>query len=61
MKALGLKPKMPVFLPFIAYVAMTKLPPDEATRAWVAIAGPLVGGVGSGVFFWFGVNSIIPG
>ncbi len=57
MKALGLEPKMPVFLPFIAYVAMTKLPPDEATRAWVAIAGPLVGGVGSVLLFWFGVQN----
>ena len=57
MKALGLEPKMPVFLPFIAYVAMTKLPPEEATRAWVAFAGPLVGGLGSAILFWFGVQN----
>jgi Zn-dependent protease len=57
MKALGLEPNMPVFLPFIAYVRMTKLPPDEATRAWVAYAGPLVGGLGSVILFWFGVQN----
>ena len=58
MKALGLEPKPIVFLPGIgAYVAMTKLPPDEATHAWVALAGPLVGGVGSVILYWFGVNS----
>ncbi len=57
MKALGLEPKLPIFIPGIgAYVAMTKLPPDEATHAWVAIAGPLVGGVTSALLFWFGVN-----
>jgi Zn-dependent protease len=58
MKALGLEPKPIVFLPGIgAYVAMTKLPPDEATHAWVALAGPLVGGVGSVILYWLGVNS----
>ncbi len=58
MKALGLEPKPIVFVPGIgAYVAMTKLPPDEATHAWVALAGPLVGGVGSVILYWFGVNS----
>lgn len=58
MKALGLEPKPIVFLPGVgAYVAMTKLPPDEATHAWVALAGPLVGGVGSVILYWFGVNS----
>jgi Zn-dependent protease len=58
MKALGLEPKPIVFLPGVgAYVAMTKLPPDEATHAWVALAGPLVGGVGSAVLYWLGVNS----
>ena len=56
MKALGLEPKAPVFIPGIgAYVAMTKLPPDEATHAWVALAGPLIGGVTSAILFWFGV------
>ncbi len=57
MKALGLEPKAPVFIPGIgAYVAMTKLPADEATHAWVALAGPLIGGLTSGALFWFGVN-----
>lgn len=57
MKALGLEPKLPIFIPGIgAYVAMTKLPPDEATHAWVALSGPLVGGVTSALLFWFGVN-----
>ncbi len=57
MKALGLEPKAPVFIPGIgAYVAMTKLPADQATHAWVAMAGPLVGGLTSGALFWFGVN-----
>jgi Zn-dependent protease len=56
MKALGLKPRAPVFIPGIgAYVAMTKMPPDQATHAWVALAGPLIGGVTSGALFWFGV------
>jgi Zn-dependent protease len=56
MKALGLEPKLPVFIPGIgAYVAMTKLPADQATHAWVALAGPLIGGLTSGTLFWFGV------
>jgi Zn-dependent protease len=58
MKALGLDPKLPIFIPGIgAYVAMTKLPPDQATHAWVALAGPLVGGVGCAMLYWFGVNN----
>lgn len=41
----GLKPKAPVFVPFLgAYVAMTNMPEDKATHAWVAYAGPLIGG-----------------
>ncbi len=57
MKALGLEPKLPIFIPGIgAYVAMTKLPPDQATHAWVALAGPLIGGLTSGILFWFGVT-----
>ncbi len=46
MNAYGLKPKAPVFVPFIgAYTAMTNLPGDLATHAWVAFAGPFVGGL----------------
>jgi len=59
MKALGLNPKAPVFLPGIgAYVAMTKLPADQATHAWVALAGPLVGGVFSVIAYWLGVKTM---
>lgn len=55
MKAYGLDPKAPVFIPFMgAYVAMTKLPPDQAVDAWVALAGPLVGGLTSVAMFFFG-------
>jgi Zn-dependent protease len=58
MKALHLEPKAPVFIPGLgAYVAMTKLPPDQTTHAWVALAGPLVGGVGSAALFWGGINT----
>jgi Zn-dependent protease len=58
MKCLGLNPKAPVFIPGIgAYVAMTKLPPDQTTHAWVAIAGPLVGGIGCAVLYTLGLHS----
>lgn len=58
MKCLGLAPKAPVFIPGVgAYVAMTKLPPDQATHAWVAIAGPLVGGVGCAILYTAGIYS----
>jgi Zn-dependent protease len=58
MKCLGLEPKAPIFVPGVgAYVAMTKLPPDQATHAWVALAGPLVGGVGSAALFYGGVQT----
>jgi Zn-dependent protease len=58
MKCLGLEPKAPIFIPGVgAYVAMTKLPPDQATHAWVALAGPLVGGVGCAALFYGGVQT----
>src|SRR5215468_93606 len=58
MQAKGLKPNAPVFVPFMgAYVAMTNLPRDAATHAWVAYAGPLVGGIGAGVLYWWGLQS----
>jgi len=58
MKALGLNPQLPIFIPGVgAYVAMTKLPPDQTTHAWVALAGPLVGGLGCMILYWFGVHS----
>jgi Zn-dependent protease len=57
MKALGLNPQAPMFVPGIgAYVAMTNLPSDAATRAWVAFAGPLVGGVSSAAMYWGGAQ-----
>ena len=61
MKAMNLDPKLPIFLPFMgAYVQMSKLPPDQTTHAWVAIAGPLVGGVTSVGLFFLGVRLNFP-
>ncbi|MGH9552226.1 MAG: site-2 protease family protein, partial [Terriglobales bacterium] len=58
MKASGFEPKAPMFIPGIgAYVAMTKLPPNETERAWVAFAGPLIGGIGSAVLYWAGMHT----
>ncbi len=58
MKVKGLNPKAPVFVPFLgAYVAMTNLPKDAATHAWVAYAGPLVGGLAAGLLYWWGLTS----
>jgi len=38
----------PIFIPFVgAIIAMKKLPSEEATTAWIAFAGPLVGGAGA--------------
>ncbi|MBS1990001.1 MAG: site-2 protease family protein [Cyanobacteria bacterium SZAS LIN-3] len=61
MKAMNLDPKLPIFVPFMgAYVAMDKMPPDQTTHAWVALAGPLVGGVTSLAFYYYGVVSHTP-
>lgn len=58
MKAYGLDPKAPVFIPFVgAYVAMNKLPADAATHAWVAYAGPFVGGLGALALYLIGFAS----
>jgi len=58
MKAKGLQPKAPVFVPLVgAYVAMTHLPKDMATHAWVAYAGPLVGGLAAAVMYAVGMAS----
>lgn len=57
MKFFGLDPKLPVFIPFFgAFVAMEKLPPDQAVDAWVSLAGPLVGGVTSVIIFYLGAQ-----
>jgi Zn-dependent protease len=49
----GLKPKLPVFIPFLgAYVQYTRGNPWQTVR--VAIAGPIVGGVASLGFYLVG-------
>ncbi len=56
MKMKGLDPKLPIFLPFIgAITEMNKLPPDRATRAWSAFAGPFVGALSSGLVYSAGI------
>ncbi|HEY9774522.1 MAG TPA: site-2 protease family protein [Planktothrix sp.] len=58
MKATGLNPQAPMFLPGIgAYTAMSKMPPDQTSRAWVAFAGPLIGGIGAAVLYWAGLHT----
>ena len=56
MRAAGLNPGLPIFVPFMgALVQMEKSPPDQTARAWVAIAGPLVGGVTSVGMYYAGL------
>lgn len=58
MKFYGLNPKAPVFVPFLgAYTAMSNLPDNPVTHAWVAYAGPLVGGLGAALFYWIGMQT----
>jgi Zn-dependent protease len=58
MKALGLNPKAPMFIPGLgAFVAMTNLPTSEASRAWVALAGPLIGGLGCAIMYAIGIHT----
>jgi Zn-dependent protease len=50
----GLDPKLPVFIPFVgAYVRYTRGNPWQTAR--IAIAGPLIGGLASLVFYAVGV------
>jgi Zn-dependent protease len=50
----GLKPKLPVFIPFLgAYVKYTRGNPWQTAR--IAIAGPILGGVASLAFLLVGV------
>ncbi len=51
-KRQGLKPSLPVFVPFLgAYVALKDQPFDPWRNALVSLAGPVVGGLGAlGVF-----------
>ena len=49
----GLHPSWPVFIPFLgAYVKHTRGNPWQTAR--VAIAGPILGGIGSAVCYWVG-------
>ncbi len=58
MKALHLNPKAPVFVPGLgAYVAMTNMPATQKDSAWVAMAGPLVGGVASAMAYYWGIKT----
>lgn len=57
MKAKGLQPQAPVFIPFLgAYVAMNNLPKDRATHAWSALAGPFVGGLAAVACYYYGLH-----
>jgi Zn-dependent protease len=52
-KANRLDADAPIFIPFVgAIIALKQLPAEEATTAWVAFAGPLVGSAGA-VAVWF--------
>jgi Zn-dependent protease len=54
----GLKPKAPLFMPFLgAYVAMTNLPKDPVIHAWSAYFGPLIGGAAAWVLYAIGVST----
>jgi Zn-dependent protease len=54
----GLKPKAPVFMPFLgAYVAMTNLPKDPVIHAWSAYFGPLIGGAAAWALYAIGMSS----
>ena len=48
LRAQGVKASAPMFIPFVgAYVAMKESPRSVAHEAWVALAGPVAGVVGS--------------
>lgn len=50
LKFKGMPARWPVFIPFLgAYVAMPQSPPSARDLAEIALAGPLLGGVGAGV------------
>jgi Zn-dependent protease len=57
MKAMGLDPRAPMFIPGLgAFVAMNKLPNNQAIHAWVSLAGPLIGGLGCAIIYVLGVH-----
>ena len=51
----GLRPALPVFIPFLgAYVALKDVPFDPWRNALVSLAGPVTGGVGAAVVYGVG-------
>ena len=51
----GLKPSLPVFIPFLgAYVAIKDAPNDPWRNALISIAGPFLGGIGAAVCWGIG-------
>lgn len=58
MKVNGLNPQPIMFVPGLgAYTSMESMPADQATDAWVALAGPLVGGVAAAASYYYGVTT----
>lgn len=57
MKACGLNPKPMVFIPLLGAYVQSEKAKDQATNSWVALAGPLVGGVFSAGFYLYGLKS----
>lgn len=54
-RANGVKAEVPIFIPFVGAVILLKeIPVDQATRAWIGYAGPLVGGLGALAFWLLG-------
>jgi Zn-dependent protease len=54
-KRQGLRPALPVFLPFLgAYVALKDVPFDPWRNALVSLAGPVAGGAGAAVVYGVG-------
>ena len=57
MKRHGLEPGAPIFVPFFgAAVAMGKMPDNQAVKAWVSMAGPMLGGYTSILFYYIGAQ-----
>jgi Zn-dependent protease/tetratricopeptide (TPR) repeat protein len=56
MKVNKCDPQPPMYVPLLGAFVMMKQPPDdEATTAWVALAGPLVGGTGAAIMYAAGM------
>ncbi|HEY9676365.1 MAG TPA: site-2 protease family protein [Drouetiella sp.] len=57
MKHKHLNPKAPIFVPLVgAFVQFGRMATDHGTRAWVAFAGPFVGGLGAAVMLAIGIG-----